>query len=56
MPESESKLFMSSISRRELARRRSGRGWGRAQLIVMLVLALVIAIGVAAYLAGRGTL
>ncbi|HEY2258674.1 MAG TPA: hypothetical protein VGH45_03135 [Solirubrobacteraceae bacterium] len=52
----ESKLFMSSISRRELARRRPGRGWGRAQLVTLLVLALLIAVGVGAYLAGRGGL
>ncbi|HEY3728540.1 MAG TPA: hypothetical protein VGL51_15280 [Solirubrobacteraceae bacterium] len=52
----ESKLFLSSISRRDLARRRSGRGWGRAQLLAMLLLALVVAVGVGAYLAGRGSL
>lgn len=49
----ESKLFVSSISRRELARRRPGRAWGRAQLVAMLML-LVAAVAVAAFLAGRG--
>jgi hypothetical protein len=52
---SQSKLFMSSVSRRELARRRPGGSWGRLQLIALLVL-LVVVVGVAAYLVGRGTL
>jgi hypothetical protein len=50
----QSKLFMSSVSRRQLARRR-GRAWGRLHLVALLML-LVVAVGVAAYLAGRGTL
>ena len=49
----ESKLFVSSMSRRELARRRPGRAWGRVQLAVMLTL-LVAAVAVTAYVAGRG--
>jgi flagellar basal body-associated protein FliL len=46
---------MSSVSRRELARRRPGRSWKRLTLIALLVL-LVVLVGVGAYLAGRGTL
>jgi hypothetical protein len=52
----QSKLFMSSISRRELARRRSGRAWGRTQLLALLVLLVVVAVGAAAFFAGRGSL
>jgi hypothetical protein len=50
-PVPQSRLFMSSISRRELARRRPGRGWARLALLILL---LVIAIAAAAYLFGRG--
>jgi hypothetical protein len=46
---------MSSISRRDLARRRPGRPWRRVQLVLVLVL-VVIAIAAAAYLVGRGIL
>jgi hypothetical protein len=52
-PVPQSRLFMSSISRRELARRRPGRTWGRVQLVLLL---LVIAVAAAAYLLGRGIL
>lgn len=52
-PAPQSKLFMSSISRRELARRRPGRSWVRPQLVLLV---LVIAIAAAAYLLGRGIL
>jgi hypothetical protein len=52
-PANQSRLFMSSISRRDLARRRPGRGWGRAHF-VLLLLVVVIAIAAAAYLLGRG--
>ena len=51
-PVPQSRLFMSSISRRELARRRPGRAW-RVQFVLLL---LVIAVAVAAYLVGRGIL
>jgi hypothetical protein len=49
----QSRLFMSSISRRQLARRRNGRVALRLQLLIVLL--LVIA-GVAAFAAGRGGL
>jgi hypothetical protein len=52
-PAQQSKLFMSSISRRELARRRPGRRWARPQFVLMV---LVILIAAAAYLLGRGIL
>jgi hypothetical protein len=44
---------MSSISRRDLARRRPGRAWGRVPVLLVL---LVITIAAAAYLVGRGVL
>jgi hypothetical protein len=48
----DSRLFMSSISRRELARRRSGRPPVWPRLVFVLLLAAVIA---AAFFAGRGS-
>jgi hypothetical protein len=47
---------MSSISRRELARRRSGRTAGRSQLLALLVLLVVVGVGLVAFYAGRGSL
>jgi hypothetical protein len=47
----QSRLFMSSISRRELARRRPGRAVRVGQLLLVL---LVVAIVVAAFLLGHG--
>jgi hypothetical protein len=47
----DSRLFMSSISRRQLARRRSGRPPVWPRLVFVLLLAAVI---VAAFFAGRG--
>jgi hypothetical protein len=52
-PGPQSRLFMSSMSRRELARRRPGRFWARPRL---LLLVLVIAVALGAYLLGRGIL
>jgi hypothetical protein len=49
----ESRLFLSSCSRRQLARRRPGRGALAARAVVMM-LALAIASG--AFLAGYGGL
>jgi hypothetical protein len=48
----ESKLFMSSCSRRQLARRRPGRA-GRVQLLLAMLMILICA---AAFLTGRGVL
>jgi hypothetical protein len=48
---SESRLFLSSCSRRDLARRRPGRVLPRPVLIVGLLVVLVCA---AAFLLGRG--
>jgi hypothetical protein len=47
----DSRLFMSSISRRELARRRPGRPPVWPRLLLVLLLAAVIA---GAFFAGRG--
>jgi hypothetical protein len=47
----ESRLFMSSLTRRQLARRRSGRVVPKAVLVVGLLVVLVCA---AAFLFGRG--
>jgi hypothetical protein len=47
----ESRLFLSSCSRRELARRRPGRNVPWAALIMGLLVVLVCA---AAFLLGRG--
>jgi hypothetical protein len=49
----DSRLFMSSCSRRELARRRSGRSvrFGR-----LAAVALVVAICAAAFLVGSGAI
>jgi hypothetical protein len=49
----QSRLFMSSISRRELARRRPGRSVRVGQLLLALI---VVAIIVAAFLLGHGSL
>jgi hypothetical protein len=48
----ESRLFMSSLSRRELARRRPGRahGW-RVRLLVVLPVAIIV---VVAFILERG--
>jgi hypothetical protein len=49
-----SKVFISSCSRRQLARRRTSRGGVlRMQLVLML---LILALGVGAFIAGRGGL
>jgi hypothetical protein len=49
-----SKVFISSCSRRQLARRRTSRGGVlRMQLVLML---LILALGVGAFNAGRGGL
>jgi hypothetical protein len=48
----ESRLFMSSCSRRQLARRRPGH----AALRIQLLLLLLILAGIAAFLVGRGGL
>lgn len=47
----EKSVFISSCSRRELARRRPVRGVWRYELLLVL---LALAIGVAAFLAGHG--
>jgi hypothetical protein len=47
----ESRLFMSSLSRRQLARRRPGRAHLGTALLLGLV---VVAICAAAFLLGRG--
>lgn len=47
----ESRLFMSSLTRRELARRRHGRSVPWSALILGLLVVLVCA---AAFLLGRG--
>jgi hypothetical protein len=47
----ESRLFMSSISRRQLARRRGGRAPAWPRLMFALLLAVVV---IAAFFAGRG--
>jgi hypothetical protein len=47
----ESKLFMSSLSRRQLARRRPGHSLRWSVLLVGLVVVLICA---AAFVAGRG--
>jgi hypothetical protein len=52
-PAPQSRLFMSSMSRRELARRRPGRLWRRSQLVLVL---LIIVLAAAAYLLARGIL
>jgi hypothetical protein len=49
----ESRLFMSSCSRRQLARRRPGRAVLRIQLALVMLLILA---GVAAFVVGRGGL
>jgi hypothetical protein len=46
----ESRLFMSSLTRRELARRRPGRHVWRFVLLGMLVVAIVLA----GFLIGHG--
>jgi hypothetical protein len=48
---SQSRLFMSSISRRQLARRRPGRG---PRPLALLLVLLVVALCLAAFLVGRG--
>jgi hypothetical protein len=52
-PMPESRLFMSSCSRRQLARRRPGRAtlWIQLALVMLLILA-----GAAAFVVGRGGL
>jgi hypothetical protein len=47
------KLFISSCSRRQLARRRSARRGGALRL-QMLVLVLAVGLGFAAFVAGHG--
>jgi hypothetical protein len=49
--EQEKSLFISSCTRRELARRRPGRSAGRVELFVA---AIVLAAAVLAFLAVRG--
>jgi hypothetical protein len=51
----ESSLFISTCSRRELARRRPRRGWWSLAMPALITLAIVLA-GMAAYVAGRGSL
>jgi hypothetical protein len=50
---SQSRLFMSSLSRRQLARRRPGRGPGWSVRALILVL-IVVVICVAAFVIGHG--
>jgi len=50
---SQSRLFMSSLSRRQLARRRPGRGPG-SSVRVLIVLLIVVLICAAAFVIGRG--
>ncbi len=50
----ESRLFMSSCSRRELARRRPGRTVPWRVLLLGLLGLLVVLAGAAAFLMGRG--
>jgi hypothetical protein len=50
----ESRLFMSSCSRRQLARRRAGRGAMRIEPLVVILVILVILAGIAAFVVGRG--
>ncbi|HEY5429774.1 MAG TPA: hypothetical protein VIK04_11700 [Solirubrobacteraceae bacterium] len=49
----ESRLFMSSLSRRQLARRRPGRAsaWSARSLVVLLLVLLICAV---AFVIGRG--
>ena len=49
----QSRLFMSSLSRRQLARRRPGRGPARS-LRAMMLLLIVVLICAAAFVAVRG--
>jgi hypothetical protein len=51
----DSRLFMSSISRRELARRRTGRSPVGPWLLRMLLVVLLAAVIAAAFFAGRGS-
>jgi hypothetical protein len=46
-----SRLFVSSCTRRQLARRRPGRTTHPAQLMIVMILILA---GLAAFVAGRG--
>jgi hypothetical protein len=47
-----SKVFISSCSRRQLARRRSTRGGvQRMQLVLVL---MIVGLGIGAFIAGRG--
>ncbi|MFL5831809.1 MAG: hypothetical protein ACJ76X_17970 [Solirubrobacteraceae bacterium] len=48
-----SKVFISSCSRRQLARRRSARRGG-AQRLQLVLLVLAVGLGFAAFLAGHG--
>ena len=51
----QSRLFMSSLSRRQLARRRPGRApVGSLRTLVLLLLLLVVLICAAAFAVGRG--
>jgi hypothetical protein len=49
----ESRLFMSSLSRRQLARRRPGRSPVRSSRLVVVLLVVVV-ICAAAFVIGRG--
>ncbi len=55
---SESSLFLSSCTRRQLARRRSGRVRSAliSRLVPMLLTVSVVLAGAAAFMAGRGGL
>ena len=53
----QSRLFMSSLSRRQLARRRPGRapvGSLRTLVLLLLLLLVVVLICAAAFAVGRG--
>jgi hypothetical protein len=50
-----SRLFVSSCTRRQLARRRPGRTTLPAQVLIVMILILILA-GLAAFIAGRGGL
>ena len=49
----ESRLFMSSLSRRQLARRRPGRSVARSSWL-LVVLLMVVVVCAAAFVLGRG--
>jgi hypothetical protein len=57
MPMTDSRLFLSSCSRRALARRRPGRSSLPSRLLLMLGLAVAVAVAVAAaFVAASGGL